>query len=125
MTNCVACGKPLGGQTGLCYACQQDGEELAAYIEVADEIVDRVERYFMIASVRCANCGELHTTVTVDNETYTAETFGIDSVEEWELEMAKEEEWLRENEAAVRKALHQLEDEWPQSVQTCRETILK
>ncbi|MFB6211020.1 MAG: hypothetical protein ABEI76_05735 [Halobacteriales archaeon] len=63
--------------------------------------------------------------MTVDNETYTAETFGIDSVEEWELEMAKEEEWLRENEAAVRKALHQLEDEWPQSVQTCRETILK
>lgn len=122
--NCFACGKPLGGQAGLCYSCQQEGETLEEYIDVDEEIIDRVERYFIVATVRCSDCGDLHTSVTVDGETFTADSFGIESVEEWEMEMDKEESWLRENETAVRKALHHLEEEWPQSVNACRNAIL-
>lgn len=124
-SNCLACGKPLGGQTGLCYSCQQEGETVEDYVIVDDDVIDRIERYFIVSSVRCANCGDLHTSVTVDGETFTADSFGIESVEEWQLEMEKEEDWLENNESAVRKALHHLEDEWPESVHACRNAILR
>jgi hypothetical protein len=63
--------------------------------------------------------------VTVDGETYTADDFGIDSVEEWTLEMDREEAWIRERESAVQHALVALEDEWPETVAAVREHVLR
>lgn len=57
-------------------------------------------------------------------ETYTAEDFGIDSVEDWGLEMDIEEEWLVDNAEDVREALHVLEPEWPRTVEAVRTDVL-
>jgi hypothetical protein len=121
---CLSCGKPLGNRNGLCYGCERDGVDVADVVDVDDAVRERVERYFVVSSLRCADCGELHTTVTVDGESYTADDFGIDSVEEWELELDKEEAWLRENERAVRAATLELDDEWPQTARAVREHVL-
>lgn len=94
---CLACGKPLESATELCYSCEQDGIVIGDVIEVDESVVDRVERYFIVSSIRCANCGDLHGAVTLDGKTYTADDFGIETGDEWELEMDKEEEWLRDN----------------------------
>ncbi|MDY6765228.1 MAG: hypothetical protein SV377_06030 [Halobacteria archaeon] len=121
---CLSCGKPLGSSVGLCYSCEQEGADIRDFIDVDDQVKDRVERYFTIASVRCSRCGDLHGEVNLDGEIYTASSFGIDSVEEWELEMDKEEEWIRENEDGVRQALYLLEEDWPHSVKAVRDQVL-
>lgn len=117
---CLACGKPLGSATELCHSCEQDGITLEDVIEVDESVVERVERYFIVSSIRCSNCGDLHGEVTVDGETYTADDFGIETGYEWELEMDKEEEWLRDNARAVRAILPRFESEWPQTVYAIR-----
>lgn len=125
MTDCLHCGKPLGSGRFLCYDCESDGLSPADIVNPDPAVVERVERYFIVASIKCTNCDELHGTVTVDGEEYTAADFGIESLEEWRLELDKEESWLREQSGAVEAALPVLADEWPQSVATLRSTILR
>jgi len=123
--NCLHCGKPLGNRTALCYGCVADGIDVADVVDADEAVRERLERYFVVSSIRCAECGDLHGTVTVDGETYTADDFGIDSVEEWTLEMDSEEAWIRERESAVQHALVALEDEWPETVAAVREHVLR
>jgi len=121
---CLNCGKPLGSGSGLCYSCRSEGRSVEDVVDPDEEVLERIERYFVVSSTKCANCEELHGTVTVDGEEYTAADFGIDTLEEWELEMDKEEEWMRENQSAVEAALPLLEPEWPQSVAALQEFVL-
>ena len=121
METCLSCGDPLGSSTGLCYSCESSGAELP---DVDEEVVQRVERYFIIASLKCPGCGELHTTFDYHGKTYTTEDFAIDSEEEWELEMKKEEDWVSENQADVKRAVLRLEREWPRSVEMLRRSHL-
>lgn len=124
MPNCLHCGKPLGGELFLCHSCQSDGLDPANLGDPDDEVVERVERYFILASLRCADCGDIHGTVRVDGEEYTAAAFGIESVEEWQLEMDKEEAWMQEWGDEVEAALPALAEEWPRSVAALRSTVL-
>lgn len=122
--DCLHCGKPLGGDLLLCHGCKSAGVGLDEVGDPDEAVVERVERYFIVASVKCANCDELHGTVTVDGEEYTAADFGIDSLEEWRLELDKEEAWIREHREAVVAALPALAEAWPQSVAALRSTVL-
>lgn len=124
MTTCVHCGKPLGSDTMLCFSCRSEGIVPEAVVDVDNAVRERVERYFIIAAVRCAECGEIHGTVTVDGTEHTAADFGIESVEQWQRELDKEEAWMRDNREAVNAALFSLAEEWPQSVTAVRETVL-
>ena len=121
---CLNCGKPLGGRTALCYGCESEGLDPEELVDVDESVRERIERYFVVASVKCSECGDLHGTVTVDGETYTAADFGIDSLEEWKLEMEKEEVWMRENREAVEAALPLFESEWPRTVEAVRTSVL-
>lgn len=125
MPNCLECGKPLGNRTTLCYACRAAGVEIEDAIDIDPAIEERIERFLIVSSIRCADCGDIHGSVTVDGETYTAEAFGIDTIEAWELEMDKEREWIRENESTVAPALQLFEDEWPRTIAAIREAILR
>ena len=120
MTTCLSCGKPLGSGATLCYQCRKN------YVESTGpaEIKDRVERYFILSSIRCANCDEIHGTVTVDGQRYTAADFSIETMAEWDNRMRAEEEWLRANKSAVEDALIILASEWPQTVAAVRSHIL-
>ena len=122
--HCLNCGKPLGSRTALCYGCESEGVTLEEAVDVDEALRERVERYFIVASVKCAECEKLHGTVTVDGDEYTAADFGIESLDEWELEMDKEERWMRENRREVKAALAVLEDEWPRSVSAVRTHVL-
>lgn len=121
---CLNCGKPLGSRTVLCYACESDGVDVADVIEVDDDVYDRLEQYFIIASTRCSNCGDMHGVVTVDGETYTAGDFGIETETEWQERLDEKEAWMRENRETVEVALRLLEHEWPQSVAAVRTHVL-
>lgn len=89
-----------------------------------DSVEQRLERYFIIASTRCSNCGDIHGTVTVDGDSFTAADFGIDSQEEWSDTLDEEEAWMQANRTAVDAALDEFEDEWPHSVAAVRSHIL-
>ena len=117
---CLNCGKPLGNRTKLCYGCESEGVDPTAVVQVDDAVRERVERYFVVSSVKCSNCDEIHGTVTFDGEGYTAEDFGIETVEEWEREMEKEEDWIRDNREEVEAVLPFLEEEWPRTVEAVR-----
>lgn len=121
---CLNCGKPLGSRSTLCYGCASSGVDPEAITDVDDEVLDRLERYFIISATKCAECEELHRTVTVEGDSYTAADFGIDSLDEWKLEMEKEETWIRDNRDQIQPALPQLEDEWPQTVGAVRSRLL-
>ncbi|WP_096389559.1 hypothetical protein [Halopenitus persicus] len=86
---------------------------------------DRLQRYFVVSTLRCHDCGELHERVRADGETYTAADFAIDSLAEWRLEMDKEEAWIRNNRSAVRNALVDFEDDWPETVAAVRDRFLE
>jgi hypothetical protein len=116
VSKCLSCGDPLGNQTELCHRCEQEGITLGDVVNNGESVADRVERFFIISNLRSGECGELHNTVTCDNETYTADDFAIESVDEWELELEKEIDWLQANERAVRAVLPALEAEWPKTV---------
>lgn len=120
---CFSCGEPLGSETGLCRTCEQE-EITLDVVDSGESVTDRVERYFIVSSLRCAECGDLHGTVTLDDETYTADDFAIESVHEWKLEMDKEEEWIQDNERVVRTVLPALETEWPQCVLATKTHLL-
>ncbi len=96
-------------------------EEVA---DVDESVVERLERYFVVSSTKCAECDELHGTVTVDGDRYSAEDFGIESLEEWELEMDEEEDWMREHRRDIAAALPLLEDDWTRSVTAVRTRFL-
>ncbi|MFP4625630.1 MAG: hypothetical protein ACLFNI_03445 [Natronomonas sp.] len=121
---CLNCGKPLGSRTTLCYGCASEGINPEDLVDVDERMSERIERYFIISSTKCADCGGLHGTVTVGGESYTADDFGIDSIEEWELEMDKEESWIRDHAEDVKQMLPILENDWPQSVAAVRSTVL-
>lgn len=121
--DCLHCGKPLGTRTTLCHQCGSAGVDVSTG-DVDVSVRDRVERYPILASVRCSSCGEIHGTVTVDGEEYTAADFGVESTAEWETEMDERERWLRENREAVEAVLPSLESEWPQSVSALRSHVL-
>ena len=121
---CLNCGKPLGSRTALCYSCESEGVTLEDAVDVDEALKERVERYLIVASVKCAECDNLHGTVTVDGDEYTAADFGIESVDEWEREMDNEERWMRENRREVEAALAVLEDDWPRSVAAVRNHVL-
>lgn len=93
-------------------------------MDVDDDVLERLERYFIVSSTKCSDCDELHGTVTVDGDSYTAADFGIESLEEWELEMDKEESWMVDNRAVLEPALSSLEDDWPRSVAAVRRRML-
>lgn len=122
--SCLNCGKPLGSRTTLCHDCAAKGIDPRSLVAVDEGVIERLERYFIVSSTKCSNCEEIHGTVTVDGESYTAADFGIETIEEWDLEMDKEETWLRENREAVEDALALLEDDWPRSVAAVREHVL-
>ena len=122
--NCLNCGSPLGSQAELCYTCQQDGIQLEDVLTINEDVRDRVERYFIIASIKCADCGSLHVEVEANGQTYTADDFAIETPSDWELEMEKEEDWVADNREAVSHALYALEDEWPQTTAAVRQTLL-
>lgn len=122
--HCLNCGTPLGGDSTLCYGCRSSGVTADETVDVDDSTLERIERYFIVSAVKCANCDELHTTVAVDGTEYTAADFGIDTLEEWRLEMDKEEEWIAANSREVRALLPRLEDEWPESVRALRNHVL-
>ncbi len=111
MPGCLHCGKPLGGRLFLCYGCHSDGVDPVDIADPDPAVVDRVEEYFLVASVRCSDCGDLHGTVTHDGTEYTAEDFGIDSLDEWQRELDVEEAWMREHTEAVEHALPPLAGE--------------
>jgi hypothetical protein len=117
---CLSCGNPFDNRTELCHRCKQEGITLGDVVNNGESVADRVERYFIISLLRCRECGEPHNTVTRDNDTYTADDFAIESVHEWELELAKEHDWLQNNERAVRAVLPSLEAKWPQLVLAVR-----
>lgn len=121
---CLNCGKPLGSRTTLCYSCESAGIDPAAVVDVDEGVLERLERYFIVSSTKCADCDELHGTVTVDGDSYTAADFGIESREEWELEMDTEERWMAENRDVLEPALSSLEDDWPRSVAAVRRRLL-
>lgn len=98
--------------------------DVADVESVDEEVYDRVERYFVVASLRCSNCGDMHGVVTVDGETYTPADFGIASEEEWRRRLDGAEEWMRENREAVVPALRLLERDWPKSVEAVRTHVL-
>ena len=93
-------------------------------MDIDEETESRVERYFIVSAVKCANCDELHGTVTHNGKEYTADDFGIDGLEGWRVEMDKEEEWIQEHAKQVQAVLPQIEDEWPESVRALRNHIL-
>lgn len=121
--SCLSCGKPLGGRDGLCFSCEQSGERLEDFAP-DEEVVDRLERFLLVSAVRCADCGGVHGEVDHDGGTVTAADFGIETEEDWHVEMDKEREWLRDNAADVRRALPLFEGQWPQTVAAIRSEIL-
>ncbi|MFW6382939.1 MAG: hypothetical protein ACOCZD_02755, partial [Haloferacaceae archaeon] len=121
---CLNCGKPLGNRTALCYACESAGVDAEEVVDVEADVHDRLERYFVLASTRCSNCGDMHGVVTVDGETYTAADFGIETEAEWRRRLDEEEAWIRENRRAVEPALRLLERDWPRSVAAVRTHVL-
>lgn len=127
MSDCLHCGKPLGTRSLLCYACEADGlspDDIGDADAVDTAVLERVERYFIVAAVKCPDCEEPHGRVTVDGEQYTAADFGIESLEEWRTELDAEESWMREHRRAVEATLPVLAAAWPQSVATLRTTVL-
>ena len=114
--NCLYCGKQLGSRNSLCYSCASTGisaDEVEGYDE---KIREKVEEYFIVAALRCADCGSLHGTVEVGGEIYTKETLNISTTAEWNQEMEKRERWIEQNEAKVKAILPVLAVEWPNSV---------
>jgi len=73
-----------------------------------------------VASIRCSKCGDVHGRTRYNGREYVAEDFGIESEEDWGIEMEKEEEWISENQNEVQRALLEIEDEWPQTVAMIR-----
>jgi len=121
---CLNCGKPLGGQGTLCYSCRSDGVSPEEVVDIDEGVESRVERYFIVSAVKCPNCDDLHGTVTHNGKEYTADDFGIDNLEAWQVEMDKEEEWIKEHPTQVQAVLPRIEDEWPESVRVLRNHIL-
>jgi len=121
---CLNCGKPLGNRTTLCYGCESDGVSPEDVVDPDEAVRERVERYFVVSSLKCADCGEIHGVVTVDGTEYTAADFAIETLEEWERELDKEEAWMAENREAVEQTLPTLQDEWPQTVEAVRRHVL-
>ncbi|GAB7019511.1 hypothetical protein [Halostagnicola bangensis] len=124
VNSCLNCGKPLGSRTTLCHDCESADEKPTPPEGIDDSVVDRLERYFIIASTRCSSCGDIHGTVPVDGDTYTAADFEIDSRAEWSDRLDEEEAWMRENRTTVEAALVELEDDWPHSVAALRSHVL-
>lgn len=120
---CLNCGKQLGSQSQLCHSCQSAGVSPEVATDVDEGVKDRVERSFIIASLQCPNCHELHTTVTVDGKQYPAADYGIETLAEWEHELDKEATWLREHRRDVEAVLPFFEDDWPRSVATLRAEV--
>ncbi|MFC7165273.1 hypothetical protein [Halospeciosus flavus] len=123
-STCLNCGKPLGSGTALCYTCESDGVTLDDVVDVDDDVRERVERYFLVAATKCHNCEELHDSVTLDGETYTASDFDLSTLDEWDEEMETEEAWMQENRDAIEDALTVLEGEWPEATDAVRADVL-
>lgn len=122
---CLRCGKQLGSNVVLCYACWCELDDPRSFDGFDSEIYQRVREYFVIAALRCSKCGSLHTTVSVDDKMVSAADFDIDSVEEWEQRLNRHEEWIKANPEAVRSVLPALADEWPRSIEVLRQTVLE
>lgn len=123
-STCIHCGKQLGSRTLLCFSCESAGINPEDEVDLDESVLDKVEDYFLLSAVRCSDCGDLHGQVDTDDGVLTAADFDIDSISEWESEMEAAEAWLRENRDEVETVLPFLEDEWPQSVDTVRSTVL-
>lgn len=126
--SCISCGNPLGSRSRICYSCKTEQEENGEYgndsdIELA-EVADRVERYIHVSCVRCSDCGDIHSEVSLADRTVTAETFGIESESEWRVEMDTEEEWLQDHTELVQEVLPQFTTEWPQTVSAIKTHVL-
>lgn len=113
MATCLGCGSPLGSQLGLCYSCQQDDD--VEMPQVNEDALERVERYCIVAASKCPDCGGIHPEVEVNGEIYRPEDFGIETPEDWQMEMDKEQDWITENKDTVHRAIVELQDEWPRT----------
>lgn len=121
---CPGCGSPAGTGLERCTTCSTAKGSPTTADDADRTVADRVERYFVVASLQCPNCRAIHTTVTIGDSTYTAADFGIESIDEWELELDKELTWLRDHRREVEAVLPALEVDWPRSVAALRSTVL-
>ena len=81
----------------------------------------RIERFFKIASLLCADCDHFIKIYDEDgNVTETIEDYGIYTKDEWEKEMNKEISWLRQNRNEVLSLLPELQKEWSASCDSVR-----
>lgn len=123
--DCLHCGKQLGARVALCYSCVAAGVDRTAIDGYREAARDRVERYFILASLKCGNCGSLHGTVTTNERTYTAEDFDIETLQDWRERMDRAERWIVANPDRVRAVLPALATDWPNAVLTLREELLR
>ncbi len=84
-------------------------------------IAKRIERFFRISSLVCADCGELSCIYDENgNVVESLEDYGIHNKEEWDREMDKEINWLRKNRESVLSILPDFQNEWPESCKSLR-----
>jgi hypothetical protein len=78
------------------------------------DVVRRLEEFFQVADLRCAECGEWHG---------DPRQFGIHTEDEWHLRMTRDMLWFGVNAAAVLEALPLLEEEWAESCAVMRNVL--
>ena len=89
-----------------------------------DIIARRIERFFKIASLFCADCGEFASIYDENgNVIECLEDYGLYNKDDWDEEMDKEMAWIKENRKAVMAILPALEGEWSSSCNSLR-TVL-
>lgn len=79
-------------------------------------VVQRLEQFFQVANLRCANCSAWHG---------DPEEFGIKDEAEWDARMSAEMIWMRDNTDAVLKALPSLEREWSECCAVVQELLCR
>ena len=88
------------------------------------KIISRVINYFKIASLKCACCGELGAHLEGNDKVQIikeAEFYGIKTVEDWEIKMGEEMNWVMSNKEIIRHLLRYLPKEWDNSKKTLKE----
>lgn len=84
--------------------------------EFEDDAVRRLERFFRLAGLRCADCGEFHG---------DPEEFGIIDVADWRDRMGAEVEWILNNRQEVMDALPGMDPEWAVCCESVRYLLLQ
>jgi hypothetical protein len=80
----------------------------------APSVVQRLEQFFRVADLHCAECGKWHG----DHM-----RFGIHTEDEWRERMTLDMLWIGGNAAAVLEALPLLEEEWAECCAVVRKLL--